>query len=442
MTNLSDAELYLFQEFLSRESGLHFDKDKSQNLQHSLLERMQKLRINSYQGYYNFLINSTQGKPEIDELFNLVTIGETHFFRNSPQFEVLRESVLPEIISRKDRDKSLRIWSAGCSRGDEPYSIAMVIREALPDYKSWQISILATDINRNALSFAKEAIYKDKDIAHLPEGYLERYFKKDGKNYILSEEVKGLVNFTYHNLAKDSSLFEDADIIFCRNVIIYFDEPTIKRIIYDFYHYLKTGGYLFLGHSEILWQISDKFKTVEFPRTFIYQKAPYLVREESHPFIGVPEIKFEEFIDAQEPDKTLVHADFQRATELANQGSYQEARDQLKRIIRQDNLHVEAYYLLGVLAYRTVDLKEAEEQFRKVIYIDHNIELAYFNLAEIYISQKKYTKAAREFNNAIGLLEKKPMDEQVRFSEDFTVEILLMTCKNNLNQITQERVVL
>ena len=156
----------------------------------------------------------------------------------------------------------------------------------------------------------------------------------------------------------------------------------------------------------------------------------------------MPEIKLEEFIDAKEPDKAIVHADFQRATELANQGSYQEAGEQLKRIIRQDNLHVEAYYLLGVLAYRTGDLKEAEEQFRKVIYIDHNIELAYFNLAEIYVSQKKYAKAAREFNNAIRLLEKKPKDEQVRFSEYFTVEILLMACRNNLKQITQERIIL
>ena len=436
MTDLSQDELQLFQEFLSRESGLYFNKDKSQNLQYSLLERMQRLGINSYQGYYDLLLNRPLGKSETDELFSLVTIPETHFFRNPAQFEVLREVVLPEIISRKGPDRSLRIWSAGCSRGDEPYSIAMVVREALPDYQSWQVSILATDINRKAISFAQKAIYPQRCMHNLPEGYLERYFKKDGKDYILNEEVKSLVNFTCHNLAKGLYPLEDADIIFCRNVIIYFAQDIIKRVIDNFHHCLKLGGYLFLGHSEILWQISDKFKTVEFPRTFIYQKSPSVVKEEVRPFIGVPEIKLEEFIDAKEPDKAIVHADFQRATELANQGSYQEAGEQLKRIIRQDNLHVEAYYLLAVLAYRTGDLKEAEEQFRKVIYIDHNIELAYFNLGEIYISQKKYSKAIREFNNVIRLLEKKPMHEEVRFSEDFTVEILLMTCKNNLKQIT------
>lgn len=442
MVDLSSTELYLFQDFLSRESGIHFDQGKSQNLQHALLERMQKLRINSYQGYYDFLLNSHEAQSETDELFSLVTIPETHFFRNPAQFEVLREFVLPEIISRKDRDKSLRVWSAGCSKGDEPYSLAIAIMEALPDYQSWQMSILATDINRKAISFAQKAVYPEKSIHNLPEGYLERYFKQDGKNHILNSEVKGLVNFTYHNLAKRPYPLEDADIIFCRNVIIYFDLETIKRVIENFYQSLKPGGYLFLGHSESLWQINDKFKTVEFPQTFIYQKAIAAGKEEVRPFIGVPEIKFEEFIDAKEPDKTIVHADFQRATELANQGNYQEAKGQLKRIIRQDNLHAEAYYLLGVLAYRTGDLKEAEEQFRRVIYIDHNIELAYFNLAQIYASQNKYARATREFNNTIRLLEKKPMDEQVRFSEDFTVEILLTTCKNNLSQIAKEGVAL
>ena len=289
---------------------------------------------------------------------------------------------------------------------------------------------------------------------------------------------------------------QNLDIIFCRNVIIYFDFQTTKRIIDNFYNCLIQDGYLFLGHAETLWQISNKFETVEFPQTFLYKKALIPVEEEAvKPFMGVPEIELEEYVPIKEAaseevfpreaepeleekaepieevekppaakeeieslyreatilfnekkypealslsekiiaqDDNHIRAYFTRATILANQAKYKDAADTLAKIIEVDNLNVEAYYLLGVLSYKTNDLKEAEKQFRKVIYIDPDIVLAYFNLGNIYLYQREFSKAAREFGNAISLLEKRPKDEQVRFCEDFTVEFLLRACKNNL----------
>ncbi|MBU0709703.1 MAG: tetratricopeptide repeat protein [Candidatus Omnitrophica bacterium] len=485
---LSENEFSLFQRFLSEESGLYFDKDRNLSLCLALWERLQRRGYESYQEYYNLLKFHPEGKLEIRELLDLVTIGETYFFRNSPQLEVLMQHVLPEIIEKKTNsgDKSIWVWSAGCSRGAEPYSIAIAIIEALPNYEDWNISILGTDINRNALLEAREAIYSKRDVSHLSQYYIDKYFNARGTKYILDDIVKKLVRFNDHNLSRgqfSQDGMQNLDIIFCRNVTIYFDLQTTKRVIANFYNCLRQGGYLFLGHAETLWQINDKFETVEFPQTFIYKKVLYSVEEEAiKPFMGVPEINFADFapiknekiepleVTAEPPavkveieplykeatkllnekryeqalslfdkviaeDKNHIRAYFAKATILANQAKYKEAIDTLGKIIEVDNLYIEAYYLLGVLMNKIGDFKEAERQFRKVIYSGPEIALTYFNLGNMYLYQKKFSKASREFNTTIRLLEKRSRDEEIRFCEDITVDFLLRACRNHLEEI-------
>jgi chemotaxis protein methyltransferase CheR len=496
MLALSENELNLFQKLLVEEAGLHFVKETSSTLQFALYERMQKCGYASYQEYYDFLKSYPNGQREMNNLFDLITVGETYFFRNRPHFDALMDFVLPEIVERKifSEDRAIRIWSAGCSKGAEPYSIAIAIMETIPAFKSWNISILGTDINRDMLFAAKEAVYQQQHIEHLPKEYLDKYFKKKDDKFILDEEVKKLVRFEYHNLAKDPFTLEgmnNLDIIFCRNVTIYFDFQITKRIIDSFYNCLVDEyGYLFIGHSETLWQISNEFQIVEFPQTFIYKKARYAVAEKAQvPFMGVPEIGLEAFVfpkktdesqpvekphpvpeserkDELEPlykeatrlfnekryseaitlfdeildkDKNHIRAHFVKANILANQGQYKDAISELSKIIEVDNLYVEAYYLFGVLAYKISDFKEAETQFRKVIYVDPKIALAYFNLGNIYLCQQQFSNAHREFSNAIKLLKAQPKDAQVQFSEDFTVEILLRACRNSLKKIQEKR---
>lgn len=500
---LSEDELTLFQEFILAESGLNFEEGNSQALQAALSERLQKLGLKSYSAYYNFLKYNPEGVLELLEFFDLLTIGETHFFRNKPHFDALKGSILPEIIQKKmySSDKSIRVWSAGCSRGDEAYSVAMVIMDILPDYKDWNISILGTDINRNALIQAKEAIYGRREVGNLPPEYLDGYFEKRGGQFILSRDVKELARFEYHNLAKGPFTLEgmqNLDIIFCRNVTIYFKLETTKEVIEKFYDCLINDGYLFIGHAETLWQITNKFKTVEFPQTFIYKKSLFPKEEALRPFIAVPEINLEElaffkeslrpeveFLQENKPqaqvgvsmpgrterpieekekldldyrkalklfsdkkydqsialldkiitqDKNQVRAYFSKANILANQAKYKEAVSELDKIIEVDNLYVEAYYLLGVLLYNIGDVQGAEAQFRKVIYIDPDIVLAYFSLGNVYLYQKKFSKAFREFSNAVRLLEKRPPEADVKFCEDLTVGFLLRACKNILEE--------
>ncbi|NWF92212.1 MAG: tetratricopeptide repeat protein [Syntrophaceae bacterium] len=511
---LSAEDFALFQELLIGASGLYFEESKSQFLQLALYQRLQHRGYDSYREYYNLLKFHPEGRLEMRELLDLITIGETYFFRNKPQFDVLMKFVLPEIVQRKmySRDKSIRVWSAGCSAGDEPYSIAIAIMEAVPFYEEWKISILGTDINRNALACAEEARYGEKSIAHLPKEYLEKYFEIRGSTYRLKENVKELVHLEYHNLAKDPFVhqgMQNVDIIFCRNVIIYFDPQTTRRVIENFYDCLLQDGYLFLGHAETLWQVTNKFEGIEFPQTFTYKKRLGPLQEEAmRPFMAVPEIGFEAltsvtkteaenrllpesfriqpqgkpgFLEgAQTPppraerepdfqekiesayykatlclreikdqsplsqadrlmvqDENDIRACLNQATLLANEAKYKEAAEILAKVVEVDNLSVEAYYLLGVLSYKSGDLEGAQTHFRKVIYVDPDSVLAYFNLGNIYLYQKRFSEAAREFRNAIRLLERRPKDEQVKFCEDFTVEFLLRACRNTLVEISK-----
>jgi chemotaxis protein methyltransferase CheR len=297
---LSTDDFSLFQELLIETSGLLFEESRSQSLHLALWQRLQHRGHGSYREYYNLLKFHPEGRLEIRELLDLITIGETYFFRNKAQFDVLIKFVLPEIMQRKmdSGEKWLRVWSAGCSGGDETYSIAMAMMEVIPSCQNWDISILGTDINRNVLASAKEAIYGEKHIGHLPKEYVTKYFKVRGTTYILNTDVRELTRFEYHNLAKDPFIHEqmqNVDVIFCRNVMIYFDNQISQRVIENFYNCLARDGYLFLGHAETLWQITNKFERVEFPQTFIYKKSLSPLQEDGmKPFIAVPEIADED----------------------------------------------------------------------------------------------------------------------------------------------------
>ena len=504
---LSSKDFSLFQELLIETCGLQFEEDRNQSLHLALWQGLQHRGYNSYQEYYNLLKFHPEGRLEIRELLDLITIGETYFFRNKAQFDVFMKFVLPEIIQRKiaPRDKVIRAWSAGCSRGDEAYSMAIAMMEVMPSYQEWRISILGTDINRNGLAFAKKAIYGERDISYLPKEYLDKYFKAQGSTYALRSDVREFVQFEYHNLAKDPYIDErmqNTDLIFCRNVTIYFNSQATSRVIENFYNCLTEEGYLFLGHTETLWQINNKFERVEFPQTFLYKKRLIPVQEEvMKPFMAVPEMNLENLTSIKEmnteksfflenrsgglkekpdllgefekpggpngkvgspywetalplkemknqssplfsnyltaQDKNHILTYLANATLLANEAKYKEAADLLAKVIELDNLSVEAYYLLGVLSYKSGDLKEAEAQFRKVIYVSPDSALAYFNLGNIYLYQRKFSEAAREFRNAIRLSEKRPKNEQVKFCEDFTVEFLIRASKNNLLEISK-----
>ncbi|MFQ5839740.1 MAG: CheR family methyltransferase [Candidatus Methylomirabilales bacterium] len=271
---LSSDEFRLFQRLIYEESGICLRDDRQSFLHNRLAKRFKATGLNSPYRYYRLLTQgTTTAKQELLILLDSLTINETSFFRNQPQFLLLRGTVLPEIIHAKTaRDQhTLRIWSAGCSTGQEPYSIAIVLLETIPYLRLWDVKVLASDLSLTALEAAQQARYPREKIPAVPADWLAQYFHADGDHYVVRKEVKDLVVFDFHNLKHENGL-ADLDIIFCRNVLIYFDQAEQRKLIDKFYRSLTPGGYLFLGHAETLHGLSNKFRFIHRNKGTAYQR--------------------------------------------------------------------------------------------------------------------------------------------------------------------------
>lgn len=261
---LTNDEFRLFKNLIYEESGIYLSETKKEFLEYRLLKRMNLLGLPSPYWYYRFIIEKK--KSELLILLDLLTINETSFFRNRPQFDLFKNIILPDIQKRKGHDitKRLRIWSAGCSTGEEPYSIAMVVHEMMQNRITWDVRIFASDLSLTALETANEGRYaSDKINATVDDYYIKKYFEKNGDHYRVNDKIKKMVVFDFHNLKNENGLI-NLDIIFCRNVMIYFDEGEQKRLIEKFYRSLNQDGYLLIGHAESLQGMNKDF-------TFIYE---------------------------------------------------------------------------------------------------------------------------------------------------------------------------
>jgi chemotaxis protein methyltransferase CheR len=271
--SLSENDFRSFRDLIAERSGIYFDPEKQELLKDNLLQRMADCGLSNFADYFN-LLSSPAGTKEFDYLLNLITIPETYFFRDRAQFRAFERFVIPDIVEKKSYPgASLRIWSAGCSTGEEPYTIAMILAAGMLDRP---IQILATDVSHNALKAAREGVYTARSVRDMPQQYLNRFFTRKGDHYLLDESIKQMVEFRYFNLVTEPyPLMEMSgwDIIFCRNVTIYFQAEATRKVIHNFYQSLREGGYLFAGYSESLRYISDEFSTIQQEGAFFYQKG-------------------------------------------------------------------------------------------------------------------------------------------------------------------------
>ncbi|MBI4854640.1 MAG: protein-glutamate O-methyltransferase CheR [Acidobacteria bacterium] len=271
---MTSEEFNLFRTLIYDTCGIDFQQDKSFLLENRLRKRMQHCGISSYIKYYYYLTGGLTGSQELITLVDSITINETNFFRNRPQFDLLETFVLPELILKKKQEgeKRLRIWSAGCSSGQEPYSIAITLLETIPFIDLWDIKILASDISLTILEVAQTGRYLETQLRGLEQEHQDKYFLKNSNGeYFINERVKKLVAFDYHNLKHDNGL-RGFDIIFCRNVMIYFDQTGCINLVNRFANSLLLGGYLFIGHAETLKGLSTRFKMVCQNKGIAYRK--------------------------------------------------------------------------------------------------------------------------------------------------------------------------
>jgi chemotaxis protein methyltransferase CheR len=287
---LTDPELKLLQTLVYQECGMCFDERRAHFLQDRLQRRLRACRLESFYSYYR-LLTSREGRAELAALLENLTINETSFFRNKPQLDLFHKVAMEELLRKKhsERDFSIRIWSAGCSTGQEPFTVAMLLCDALAYYTMrnrsgfdlpspkplipppWKVEILASDISYSALRRAQEGNYSEQQMEPVDFMYRLRYFDKISPHYTVKQALKQVVKFDFHNL-KTEYLPQGMDSIFCRNVMIYFDEAEQKRLVEKLYRCLRPGGYLFVGHAETLLGLSQKFRMMHHNNGTAYQR--------------------------------------------------------------------------------------------------------------------------------------------------------------------------
>lgn len=257
-------------------SGIHFPENKRYVLESRLSRRLQELEMDNYEDYISFLTMGPYQQEEFQEMFNKITINETSFFRNEPQLDVFEKHVLPELLDARKSVKRLRIWSAACSSGEEPYTLAMLVHRTLGlQLMDWRIEILGTDISEQMLEVAQSGRYTDYALRSTSTLMKQRYFKQDGHTWLIDPTIKSMVNFEVMNLkdrlaAKRHGVY---DVIFCRNVLIYFDQPMKEQVISTFWDQLKPDGTLFIGHSETLRGLPVGFEQLAIPQGFCYARC-------------------------------------------------------------------------------------------------------------------------------------------------------------------------
>ncbi len=479
---LGQGDYWRFSKLLLDRCGLFFPENRRTELEYRLRMAFAASACANLDEFYDLLLDAKAGSVEMDILINAITISETHFFRDTAQFNALARQVLPQVIERKRSQRTLRIWSAGCSSGEEPYSIAMLLRELLPDVDEWSITLLGTDINTASLDRARRAAYGT--WAFREERALQmraKYFRQSGNRYELLPEVRRMAIFNKLNLVDTVYPSYDTntmsmDLILCRNVTIYFSEGVTRWVVDRFFDALVDGGWLVVGHSEPSVDIYRRFRVRNFPDTVLYQRMPETgilrwplaiqstpvsipplpvqlaaplptpVAEQpgadTAPLIRVtPTASAESQLDQARDLLEFGHTD--QALELllklakdrpkdaavcvllgqayANLGSWPEAEFWCVRAVELDKLALEAYYLLSLVFQHKNKLDTAIEAMRKVIYLDRTYILGHYTLANLFRDKGLFPQAQKSLDNALRLLVNQSPEAVVPGSRGVTV---------------------
>jgi chemotaxis protein methyltransferase CheR len=262
---------------IARHCGIVVPETKTATLRTRLSEHAGQLGITSLEAYLGHLTAEPVGGPLWQEVFRRVTTGETYFFRNTAQIKAFTDHLLPDTIRRQEGRmfRRLKLWSAGCASGEEAYTLAILLLEALgPEAAQWQPQILATDIDLGSIAQAEAGHYTGRAVSRVPRALLSRHFVREGDGYRVAPPARALVHFRALNFADEAQMAAQAqmDVIFCRNVLIYFDGEFRRQVVGHLYESLKPGGYLVIGHAESLRGIHSGFKTVRYPGTVLYQR--------------------------------------------------------------------------------------------------------------------------------------------------------------------------
>jgi chemotaxis protein methyltransferase CheR len=452
---LSD-ELYLrFRDLLLSRAGLHYPERRRNDLAHGLSQAAATCGLASLTALYSGM---AAGGTIWDMAIIQLTIGETYFFRNGAQFSALRERIMPDLLARRGPVRSLRLWSAGCATGEEPYSLAMTLADLLPPSAGWQVSILATDINTSFLERAREALYGNWSFRETPEATRERFFIPEGPRWRLRPELRRQVIFARLNLAEPSyPLVTNGtvalDLIVCRNVTIYFDEATTRQVAERFFAALAPGGWLVVGHAEPHAEIYQAFETHNVPGAVLYRKplsAPaFVTLSAGKPAVALPPPHLSPMPSPlvqpgrdrgqgtgdrgqgagesraarpavpsrpPEPPPDLLEP----ARVAANRGDWAAAQTMVEAALAAEPLRAASHYLLGQILEQRGELEAALSAYRRSVYLEPGWVLGSIGMANIWRQTGHQVEARRGLRSALYQLARLAPDTQVEGADGAT----------------------
>jgi chemotaxis protein methyltransferase CheR len=273
LIHLPEDVFRLIRDLIRDYSGIYFDDESRYLLEKRLSRRVRNHHFASFRDYFRHLLYDRNRNEELALIIDVLTVNETYFFREQSQLKTFSEEILSELRDINRDKKKLRIWSAGCSTGEEPYTIAMLVLEN-GNFNGWNVEIFGSDINQRVLQVARSGIYRKNSFRTTEPYFINKYFKEENSLFRISDNVKQYVNFSHLNLLDPFKvrLVGTMDVIFCRNVLIYFDQMSRKKVVEIFYERLMNGGYLLLGHAESLINLSTAFTLRHFKHDMVYQK--------------------------------------------------------------------------------------------------------------------------------------------------------------------------
>ena len=482
---------------IARTTGLHFPREHWDDLRRGIAGAAHEFGFADVRACAAWLLSGPLAQAQVQVLAAHLTIGETYFFREPQTLKALATDVLPGLIRACRREQRLRIWSAACCSGEEPYSLAILLHEALPDLDRWDVTITATDINARALRKAAAGSYGEWSFRDAPAGLKERYFNRTPNGrYVIAPHIRKLVTFAYLNLVDDAypALGADAgamDLIFCRNVLMYFTPPQVCKVIGNLRHTLAEGGWLVVSPSEASHSLFAEFATENFPGAILYRKSaaiPVAHRRWTAPdskttepvarhaeacslpeptvttaalpqltaaatsalpsepsLVAVAESLYRQGRYAEAAETLLAslarHARGPRACSLlaralANLGQLADALTWCERWIAADKLDSAGHYLRAVILLELARPEQARSCLQRAIYLDPDFVLAHFALGNLARSCGKPTASDKHFANALALLRARPMDEIVRESDGLSSRRLTETITSMLAAAT------
>jgi chemotaxis protein methyltransferase CheR len=450
--HLSQSQLSQLSDFVATHLGLNFPQQRWPDLERQTISAAEEFGFSNSKAFLHWLLTSPSDPKQVEMLASHLTVAETYFWREPKFLEALRDTILPDLIrARETSARTLRIWSAGCASGEEPYSIAIMLRELIPALKDWRITLLATDINPRILRRAALGLYGDWSFRNVPPGFKEKYFtRKVGGKYEILPEIRHMVSFAYLNLAEDiypstENNTNDMDLILCRNVLMYFVPERARQVGQHFYQALSEDGSLVVGASELSQQLFPQFAPVQLAGAFIYRCTPQpaLVAPE---VISLPaEIPFEPDLESalsslasevSATPKEIPSSDLALATltvrSLANQGNLTEALTACEKALTIHNLDAPLHYLHAlILQEKTLD-EESKTALKRALYLDPSFVLAHFTLGNLAQRQGDSASAQKYFKNALELLSTLDSDEALPEAEGLTVDRLEAIIRSSL----------